>query len=203
MTAAWNWRARRMEINNDKLINEISALLFAVADPISKDKLVELTGASEEDVLKAVASLKSLLTQYTGLMVITLEDKYQMVTRDEYYDLIKNALEQKKNTPLSQAALETLAVIAYNQPVSRAFIEQVRGVDSSSSVSSLLGKGLIEEAGRLNLPGKPISFKTSDSFLRAFGLESLADLPSVESMQQEINPDSLENIEIIPEDYDQ
>ena len=203
MTAAWNWRARRMEINNDKLIKEISALLFAVADPISKDKLVELTGASEEDVLKAVVSLKSLLTQYTGLMVITLEDKYQMVTRDEYYDLIKNALEQKKNTPLSQAALETLAVIAYNQPVSRAFIEQVRGVDSSSSVSSLLGKGLIEEAGRLNLPGKPISFKTSDSFLRAFGLESLADLPSVESMQQEINPDSLENIEIIPEDYDQ
>ena len=203
MTAAWNWRARRMEINNDKLIKEISALLFAVADPISKDKLVELTGASEEDVLKAVASLKSLLTQYTGLMVITLEDKYQMATRDEYYDLIKNALEQKKNTPLSQAALETLAVIAYNQPVSRAFIEQVRGVDSSSSVSSLLGKGLIEEAGRLNLPGKPISFKTSDSFLRAFGLESLADLPSVESMQQEINPDSLENIEIIPEDYDQ
>ena len=203
MTAAWNWRARRMEINNDKLIKEISALLFAVADPISKDKLVELTGASEEDVLKAVVSLKSLLTQYTGLMVITLEDKYQMVTRDEYYDLIKKALEQKKNTPLSQAALETLAVIAYNQPVSRAFIEQVRGVDSSSSVSSLLGKGLIEEAGRLNLPGKPISFKTSDSFLRAFGLESLADLPSVESMQQEINPDSLENIEIIPEDYDQ
>lgn len=199
MTEVWNWR-KRMEISNDKLIKEISAILFAVADPVSKDKLIELTEAPEEDVLKAVASLKSLLSQYTGLMVITLEDKYQMVTRDEYFDIIKKALEQKKNTPLSQAALETLAVIAYNQPVSRAFIEQVRGVDSSSSVSNLLSKGLIEEAGRLNLPGKPISFRTSDSFLRAFGLESLADLPSVESMQAEINPENLSEMEFVTEE---
>mgnify|MGYP000784129914 CR=1 FL=1 len=90
-------------------------------------------------------------------------------------------LDSRRAVPLGSAAMETLTVIAYNQPVSRAFIEQVRGVDSSSSVSGLLEKGLIEEAGRLDLPGRPVSFRTTDTFLRVFGLSSLADLPPVHS----------------------
>ena len=90
-------------------------------------------------------------------------------------------LDSRRAVPLGPAAMETLTVIAYNQPVSRAFIEQVRGVDSSSSVSGLLEKGLIEEAGRLDLPGRPVSFRTTDTFLRVFGLSSLADLPPVHS----------------------
>ena len=92
---------------------------------------------------------------------------------------MRRVLDSRRAVPLGPAAMETLTVIAYNQPVSRAFIEQVRGVDSSSSVSGLLEKGLIEEAGRLDLPGRPVSFRTTDTFLRVFGLSSLADLPPV------------------------
>ena len=93
-------------------------------------------------------------------------------------------LENRRAAPLSQAAMETLTVIAYNQPVSRAFIEQVRGVDSSSSVASLLEKGLIEEAGRLDLPGRPVSFRTTDHFLRVFGLSSLDGLPPIRTQEE-------------------
>ena len=120
----------------------------------------------------------------TPFILLELDQCYQMATRAEYAQVIRQALEVKNNTPLSQAALEVLAVIAYNQPVSRAFIEQVRGVDSSSSVSGLLQKGLIEEAGRLDLPGHPVSFRTTDVFLRCFGLSSLADLPPVRGDQE-------------------
>ena len=91
----------------------------------------------------------------------------------------------RRSIPLGPAAMETLTVIAYNQPVSRAFIEQVRGVDSSSSVSGLLEKGLIEEAGRLDLPGRPVAFRTTDVFLRCFGLSSLEDLPPVRGTESE------------------
>ena len=99
--------------------------------------------------------------------------------------MIRRLLDARRAVPLGPAAMETLTVIAYNQPVSRAFIEQVRGVDSSSSVTSLLEKGLIEEAGRLDLPGRPVSFRTTDVFLRCFGLSSLADLPPVHSAEDE------------------
>ena len=117
----------------------------------------------------------------TPFILLELDQCYQMATRAEYAQVIRQALEVKNNAPLSQAALEVLAIIAYNQPVSRALVEQVRGVDSSSSVSGLLEKGLIEEAGRLDLPGRPVSFRTTDTFLRVFGLSSLADLPPVHS----------------------
>ena len=101
---------------------------------------------------------------------------------------MRRVLDTRKAVPLGPAAMETLTVIAYNQPVSRAFIEQVRGVDSSSSVASLLDKGLIEEAGRLDLPGRPVSFRTTDVFLRTFGLSSLAELPPVHPQEEEGRP---------------
>ena len=101
---------------------------------------------------------------------------------------VRRVLDTRKAVPLGPAAMETLTVIAYNQPVSRAFIEQVRGVDSSSSVASLLDKGLIEEAGRLDLPGRPVSFRTTDVFLRTFGLSSLAELPPVHPQEEEERP---------------
>ena len=104
-------------------------------------------------------------------------DRWQLTTRPYYGDIVKHILDTRHNAPLSPAALEVLAVIAYNQPVSRSFIEQVRGVDSSSTVTKLLERGLIEEAGRLDLPGKPVAFRVTDTFLRVFGLGSLADLP--------------------------
>ena len=112
-----------------------------------------------------------------GLQLLHLEDKWQLATKNTWAEPVKKILDTRRNTPLSQAALEVLAIIAYNQPVSRGFVEQVRGVDSSSTVAKLLEKGLIEEAGRLDLPGHPVSFATTDTFLRTFGLESLAQLP--------------------------
>ena len=110
-------------------------------------------------------------------MLLNFDDRWQMATRPYYGEIVKRILDARRNAPLSPAALEVLAVIAYNQPVSRSFIEQVRGVDSSSTVAKLLDKGLIEEAGRLDLPGKPVAFRVTDTFLRVFGLGSLADLP--------------------------
>ena len=106
-----------------------------------------------------------------------MEERWQLATKTQWADCVRRVLDSRRAVPLGPAAMETLTVIAYNQPVSRAFIEQVRGVDSSSSVSGLLEKGLIEEAGRLDLPGRPVSFRTTDTFLRVFGLSSLADLP--------------------------
>lgn len=111
-----------------------------------------------------------------------------MVTRAEYAQVIQKALEVKNNTPLSQAALEVLAIIAYNQPVTKSFIEQVRGVDSGSVVNSLVAKGLVEEQGRLEIPGRPISYGTTEHFLRCFGMkniEALPKLPQQTQMQQE------------------
>ena len=120
----------------------------------------------------------------------------QLCTKTEFEPYIRRAFEIKRNAPLSQAALEVLAIIAYNQPVTRAFAEQVRGVDSSGVISTLVEKGLIEEAGRLDLPGKPIAYRTTPLFLRSFGLESLEDLPPVadEAETEEKLPSSeLEN----------
>ena len=125
--------------------------------------------------------LEKLQRQYDerdgGLVLLNFDDRWQMATRPYYGEIVKRILDARRNAPLSPAALEVLTVIAYNQPVSRSFIEQVRGVASSSTVAKLLDKGLIEEAGRLDLPGKPVAFRVTDTFLRVFGLGSLADLP--------------------------
>ena len=116
-------------------------------------------------------------SQDRGICLLHLEDRWQLATKNEYAAPIKTLMDNRRNTPLSSAALEVLAIIAYNQPVSRSFVEQVRGVDSSSTIQKLVQKGLVEEAGRLDLPGRPVSFRTTDVFLRTFGLKSLLDLP--------------------------
>ena len=117
----------------------------------------------------------------SGLCLLHLNTHWQLATKADFAECVRRVMDTRRSAPLGPAAMETLTVIAYNQPVSRAFIEQVRGVDSSSSVSSLLEKGLIEEAGRLDLPGRPVAFRTTDVFLRCFGLSSLDDLPPIHS----------------------
>ena len=111
-----------------------------------------------------------------------LGNMYQLSSRTEYAEVIRDVLELRKNTPLSPAAFEVLAVIAYNQPVTKSFIEQIRGVDSSYSISALMNKKLIEECGRLNVPGRPIQYRTTPDFLRTFALNSLEDLPEIEKV---------------------
>lgn len=156
----------------------LEAMLFAYAEPVSTARLAEVLEIETPVVERLLLSLHDDLQESDrGLVLLQLEDRWQLSTKTEYGDYIKKALDTRRNTPLSPAALEVLAIIAYNQPVSRSFIEQVRGVDSSSTVQTLLQKCLIEEAGRLDLPGHPVSFKTTDVFLRTFGIASLAQLP--------------------------
>lgn len=156
------------------------AILFAGGEPVEQKTVA---AAMELDEEAAVAVLESLQAKYekfaSSIEVLRLDTQWQLCTRKEYEPYIRSAFEIKRNIPLSQAALEVLAVVAYNQPVTRAFAEQVRGVDCSGVISTLAEKGLIEEAGRLDLPGKPIAYKTTPLFLRSFGLTSLDDLPPI------------------------
>ena len=123
----------------------------------------------------------------SGFTVVRLENTYQLVTREEFAPYIKKAFDIKRRTPLSPASLEVLAVIAYNQPVTRSFIEQVRGVDCSGVVSTLVEKGLIEERGRLELPGRPLLYGTTKTFLRSFSLSDISDLPPLPKENPELN----------------
>lgn len=165
--------------------NKILAILFACGDPIEIERIAEVLELDRQTAERLISHLDDYL-ESSGLpfQIIRLESKIQLCTRSEYSEIIKSALEIRRNIPLSQAALEVLAIIAYNQPVTKAFIEQVRGVDSSGVVTSLVEKALVEEAGRLELPGRPIAYKTTPVFLRSFGLSSLGQLPSAGELSQ-------------------
>ncbi len=166
-------------MNERQKLGAMEAMLFANGEPVEAGRLAEAMRITPEE---AQDLLRTLQGEYdareSGMVLLRFEgDRWQLTTRPYYGDIVKRILDTRHNAPLSPAALEVLAVIAYNQPVSRSFIEQVRGVDSSSTVTKLLERGLIEEAGRLDLPGKPVAFRVTDTFLRVFGLGSLADLP--------------------------
>lgn len=175
---------------------QILAILFAGGESVEIERVAQAIGADEETVIKYLPHIRDALAD-AGMPfdLLRLGDRLQLSTAPEFAPVIREALELRRAVPLSQAALEVLAVIAYNQPVTRGFVEQVRGVDSSGVVNSLLEKQLIEEAGRLELPGRPISYQTTPNFLRCFGLESLDKLPALPSAEEEIEelpPDVLE-----------
>ncbi|MBR5272953.1 MAG: SMC-Scp complex subunit ScpB [Clostridia bacterium] len=163
------------------------AVLFASGEPVEAEKIAEALEISVEDVEKLVASIiDELNSRNSGICVIKLDDKYQMCTRLECAKYVRNALEIKKNTPLSQAAFEVLAIVAYNQPVTKSFIEQVRGVDCSGPIANLVQKSLIEEKGRLDLPGRPLLYGTTDGFLRCFCISSLSELPPLPEKETDV-----------------
>ena len=136
-----------------ELEKSIQAILFASGEPYEKDRLAKILEIDRDTLEKIIERINELYKK-TAFVILELDQSYQMVTRAEYAQVIQKALEVKNNTPLSQAALEVLAIIAYNQPVTKSFIEQVRGVDSGSVVNSLVVKGLVEEQGRLEIPGR-------------------------------------------------
>ncbi|MBQ6380117.1 MAG: SMC-Scp complex subunit ScpB [Clostridia bacterium] len=163
----------------------IEAMLFAAGEPVESEKIATVLEIKNEEVLQYIEALQQEYeARNSGICVLKLGECYQLCSRKEYIDFIRNLLELKKNTPLSQAALEVLAIVAYNQPVTKAFIEQVRGVDCSAVLRSLTEKALIEEKGRLDLPGRPLLYGTTENFLRCFSLESLEDLPELPEKQQ-------------------
>lgn len=169
----------------DNILAKLEAMLFATGDPIDAAKLAEVLEIDIETVTKMLGHLSAMYDEReSGLMLIRIDNKYQLCTRECHSEEVRKLLEIKKNTPLSNAAFEVLAIIAYNKTVTRSFIEQVRGVDCSGSIASLVQKGLIEEKGRLDLPGRPLIYGTTDRFLRCFSLNSLDDLPELPKTEE-------------------
>lgn len=166
-------------------ISLIEAILFSYGEPVPVKLLSEASGIGKESLHKIIKLLNDRYNETgSSLQVLKLDKSYQLATRKEFAPYIKKALEGGKNSSLSTASLETLAVIAYNQPVTRAFVETVRGTDSSSVIAKLVEKELIEEAERLDIPGRPIAYKTTENFLRCFGISSVEELPPLEEKSE-------------------
>ncbi len=166
-----------------ELQRAIEAILFAAGERVEIAQLVGVLEADKKDIIEAANALADELAfNRRGIRILRLEDGYQMVSSAEMADYITRALETRKPPRLSSSQLETLTIIAYYQPATKAMVEQLRGVDSSYSVGALLNKKLIEEAGRLNVPGRPIQYRTTPNFLRTFGLSSLEELPPIDKV---------------------
>ncbi len=175
----------------------IEAIMFAYGEPITIDKLSEASGLDNETAVKLIDQLERRYNvNESGLRIIRVNDGFQIATRQEYSENIKKAMETRKQQPLSQAAMETLSIVAYNQPVTKAFVEQVRGIDSSSVVNTLVERNLLEEAGRLELPGRPVAYRTTDTFLRCFGLTRIEELPALPNQEGQLDFDELAEMEL-------
>ena len=177
-----------------ELQRAIEAILFAAGERIELSRLAAVLETDPDEVAAAAEALADELAfSRRGIRILKLEKGYQMVSSGEMADYVTRALETRKPPQLSSSQLETLTIVAYYQPATKAMVEQIRGVDSSYSVSALLNKNLIEEAGRLNVPGRPIQYKTTAAFLRTFGIESLEELPPIEKVNfGEPEPEQME-----------
>ena len=175
-----------MEIDMKEIGSAMEGILFAAGEPVDIKRLclaLDLDQATAEAVLRQLGD--GYAFERRGIRLIRMEDSYQLCSAPEYADVIRKAFEVRKPAKLSQPALEVLTIIAYYQPTTRAYVDQVRGVDSSYTVGLLLDRGLIEECGRLQVPGRPILYRTTKNFLRSFHLNSLEDLPEIPGMEAE------------------
>ena len=167
-----------MEIN--EISSALEAILFAAGESVPASRIAQVLGVEEEKVMNAAAALAAEYErEMRGIRLLRLEDKLQLCSAPEFSQLITMALETRKPPRLSPSALEVLAIVAYYQPVTRAYIDQVRGVDSSYTVGVLTDRGLIEPCGKLDVPGRPTIYKTGDVFLRTMGISSLSELPAL------------------------
>ena len=189
----------QMEFNY--MTGALEAILFASGEPIEREKLAQTL---ETDVRTLDAAVDGLNEYYSdnqrGFEILKLDTCFQMTTRAFYGEITRRALDHRRNTPLSNAAMEILAVIAYNQPVTKGYIEQIRGVDCFYGINSLIEKGLVEERGRLDAPGRPHLYGTTADFLRCFGLESLNDLPRLSGIEL---PEDEQASAAVPDDAQQ
>ncbi len=164
----------------NRLQNAVEAVVFASGEPVEVQKIAQAFAMNENDIREILDRLVVIYEERKcGIVLKKLGESYQFLSRPEYVEDIRKVLDVRRNQPLSQAAFEVLAIIAYNQPVTKSFIEQVRGVDCSGVVGTLCQRDLIEECGRLDLPGRPLLYCTTTNFLRCFCLSSLEDLPEL------------------------
>ena len=170
-------------MEREELQRAIEAILFAAGERVDVSRLAFTLETDEKEIMEAADALADRYAfERRGIRILKLEKGYQMVSSGEMADFVTRALETRKPPKLSSSQLETLTIIAYYQPATKAMVEQIRGVDSAYSVAALMNKKLIEEAGRLNVPGRPIQYKTTPDFLRTFGISSLEELPPIEKI---------------------
>ena len=171
-------------MEQNELQRTLMAILFAAGEPVSVQRLAQTLERDPDEIRRETRQLMDALSFHrSGIRIVQLEDAFQMCSAAEQAEFVSRTLETRKPPKLSQSQLETLTVIAYYQPATKAYVEQIRGVDSAYSVSALLTKKLICEAGRLNVPGRPILYRTTPDFLRVFGLQSLDELPEIDKTQ--------------------
>lgn len=179
-------------MEQNELQRALTAILFAAGEPVAASRLAESLAVDEAQIHEELKSLMDTLSfNRSGIRIVKLENAYQMCSASEQAEFVTKTLETRKPPKLSSSQLETLSVIAYYQPATKAYVEQIRGVDSGYSISALLTKKLIREAGRLNVPGRPFQYETTPDFLRVFGLQSLADLPPIEKVELSTNQEQL------------
>ena len=170
-------------MEREELQRAIEAILFAAGERVEAARMAAVLEVDEAEIIQIADALASRYAyERRGIRIIRLEKGYQMVSSGEMADYVTKALETRKPPKLSSSQLEALTIIAYYQPATKAMVEQIRGVDSSYSVAALMNKKLIEEAGRLNVPGRPIQYRTTPDFLRTFGLSSLEELPPIDKI---------------------
>lgn len=175
----------------ENLDSIIEAVLFASGEPVEAEKICAALDVGISEVSDALEKLSEKYRQGGGIELLKLNNSYQLATKKELAEHVRSVLEIKRSTALSPAAMEALTVVAYNQPVTKGFVESVRGVDSSGVVNSLVEKGLLCEAGRLDLPGRPIAYKTTENFLRAFGISNIGELPELPEQSGQITIDEI------------
>mgnify|MGYP000058240899 CR=1 FL=1 len=177
--------------------NAVEAILFAAGDEV---KLKDMADALEQDVNTTRAVIENLMDKYEtekrGIAIIRIEDAYQMCTRDDYYNYIKKLFQSPVKRTLSQPMLETLAIIAYKQPVTKSAIEEIRGVNADRAVNRLVEFGLVEEKGRLSVPGRPILFGITDEFLKYFGYDSVSGMPQKPEPDEQMRLEALNEIDL-------
>ena len=181
-------------MEHEELLSVIEAILFAAGDPVPASRIALVTGEETQTIVSAAKELAAAYEENRcGMRLVQMNDLLQLCSAPEYADYIRRALEQRKPPKLSQPALEVLAIVAYFQPVTRAYIDQVRGVDSAYTVTTLLERGLIEACGRLDAPGRPSLYRTSALFLRTMGISELSQLPPLPDMTNGEGVEKLQN----------
>ena len=189
-------------MKKNKIPYAIEGILFAAGEPVKTAKLAAVLEIEIEAVEEAISLLKyDYDTNQRGFMIIDIDDGYQICSRPEYYAYIQDILGEQRRQALSNAAMEALAIIAYKQPITRGQVEYIRGVNSDSAVNRLVERGLVEECGRLDAPGRPVLYRTTQGFLRCFGLSSPKDLPELDMSKlspefEQLALDMEENTEI-------